>query len=266
MKTQTQNPINYLALITLIAGLLIASCKKDHTPTPTPVITSTSYLTKIKESVSGVSTELRYDANNRLSELILSDTIATGHMYLTYNSNSKVSKTVYSDNSFTNIITYTYDNNGLLIWERKSADTTYVKYIYDANNRPIKLNHYTHHVPDTISMDTISLYGYTEIIYGNGGNIAKETFYDVSPFSGVRFMYENEFDNHPNPLRILKPFNDWSEEVGSVLSNNNVTKKTFTASGNASITTYTYVYDANGYPTKATANDGAITEYEYINK
>ena len=107
------------------------------------------------------------------------------------------------------------------------------------------------------------LYGYKEIIYGNGNNIAKEVFYDVFPIAGVRFSYEYQYDNLTNPLQVLGAFIGSEEDGSSYFSKNNAMKKIFTTTSQSETTTYSYLYNADGYPTKATASDGKITEYEY---
>ena len=120
-------------------------------------------------------------------------------------------------------------------------------------------------------MVTLGIDAVIEFIFDANGNLTSETCYDHSPITSVRYKYQYEYDSKSNPLTNVTSKNNiemnmnmyGNESLAKWISKNNVTKQTFTFGSGSVVTTYTYVYDSNGYPTKQTDNKGKVTEYQY---
>jgi hypothetical protein len=157
---------------------------------------------------------------------------------------------------------YAYVNGKLSTSVEKSADANAV-YYYKTK--------YTHNTDGTISYDNYrgkiltgveEEYGATGKYTYSGGNLVK---LEVS-YYGNDYSYVYEYDSKNNPGKNILGLSLLMEDESS--SVNNVVKKTSMSGSGAnirtSITTYSYKYDANNYPTESlkTFQTGSSTSTE----
>ncbi|WP_343705810.1 hypothetical protein [Flavobacterium sp.] len=161
-------------------------------------------------------------------------------------------------------IVYGY-TNGLM--------TSYVEKYDDLYNHKTK---YTHNNDGTVSYEQFKVnietgieekYGQTGTLTFRDGNLIKAER-SSSNFTSVE-VYEYDAKNSP-----LKNIVGWNLLLDDESANNNITQRTYTSGSgdniHIDITTYTYKYDANGYPTERVTKfpngdsfETETVEYEY---
>jgi YD repeat-containing protein len=253
-------------LITLFFSImfLFLSCKKDS-PGSAPIapqpsaLSSIKYLSKMKGK--GYSYTLTYDMNNNLIRIGLYDTLKKVEIshYDIVNDNGKIVKMTNFDKNpqFTN--RYEYNSDGLEIkrtmgiWTSSSSnpvvvlDSFIVISYYNTNKQLIIENTYK-----KMPLDSSNLKQTNQVVSINGNIISSLNTY----YGKAGYTVQNEYDDKKNPFPTCFQYH----------SANNLTKETEAqcpTGCQATISTYTYVYDANGYPTKRTSNRGEVIEFEY---
>ena len=171
-------------------------------------------------------------------------------------------------------VAYTYDGEGNIITASESIGTGSIgtrSCTYNTNKNLAEETHttggilesrVTYHYNSTQQLISVD---YT-LFAGAGSSTSTSTYTYPTPVgrnpttitssSGSTTTYT--YDTKPNPLKVL---------FVSTQPDNNITKVTITAGGSATnITTYTYQYDNNGFPTARTGSNGETKAYTYFCK
>lgn len=243
-------------LITLWLCIALAACSKDDDNPPTEKQT---YLSKTITSSS--TTTYQYDQNNRA----ISSTVEFGSSPLsnysstyTYNSSGQLTEWLidYANSTDNTKLVYSYNGDGKI-----SETKTYV--VSGSTSTLYRTTTPGYATPGKISVMTLNegdLMPYKEYDYflDAKGNVTRQIQYSGlgSTLSTVEYL---GYDDKNSPGLSIPRTNVTSSP------NNFSTHKSTDASGTIT-TTYTFEYDADGYPTKRTSSSGVIITYEYIKK
>jgi hypothetical protein len=234
-----------LMLLT-VAAVLLAACKKSgntNAPAPTPQL---KYLTQeiMVQGTSTLTTNYTYDDKKRLS------TVKRGNSTTTYTYNGdnlfsveqittnganvirNVSETTYTDGKLQTLSLKTYSNGALRL-------ESLLNFVYNGD----KLTE--------AHTDNGYIYFY---YYDNNNNVVKMQYDSVT----VTRNYDNKKSRFANLPPALKSIG-YQINQPDFFSANNIITDNNTA---GDLTTYTYNYDADGYPTGATVVHNKFT---YLN-
>ena len=254
---------NILKKLTLLSlSILAFSCSKDDS----------NYVAKenrLLTETSEISTKTySYNSDNKLSKIIdLGDVDNYGSTQAItsfgYNSNGKMTlKTIeYSGNVTYGInYAYTYNSDGQITslsvnHASSNGSNSYISYSTFSYTNDSKITE-TLHTTDGEYNDIITLLVYNYSISFNLMDLS--TYINVSNTNpngqlSSSSLYSN-YDTKKTPYSSLNLLLDFS-----YASKNNAGKYD---SLNTSIT-YTYEYNADGYPTKKTASNNKVTTYTY---
>lgn len=244
----------------LFLSLTLISCSNDdsnYTPKENRLV---------KETSDKTTKTFSYDESNQLSKIIEIgeiDSFGTTQSVtnFTYDSSGKIASKIIdytgtNSFSFQYIYQYVGDQLSFCVVQRKIGNGSYfflLKNVYNYSE-PNKI----------IQMETRYDSEYNEVITKSILNFANENLVDVTVYTNVTDANPNGQLNNTNlysnydtkkspydglPLKLDFPYS----------SQNNVGKFD---SLNASIT-YTYKYNADGYPIKKTASNNAVITYTY---
>ncbi len=257
-------------------SLMFFSCEKEHNlfieNTDIPLISKvliggevyTEYSYNNANLVNEEKSKFRYARHtyNDINQLIASDFYWDMRIA---SSNSSVLEAamnredwVNPDNTKIDIShSLEYNSESQLIrksYIRPSSNTSdYQKFLYE-NDRIVRITGYSNN----------SISGYTDYIYDDNGNIARETDYTVSPagIAELTTTTEYEYDNMHNPYLSFKRLTT----PGVFTNPNNITKEIYTLNFDVDpsiekvqITENSYEYNDKGYPIKV----NGVTEYVY---
>ena len=241
-----------LWMLMVLCLLATGGCKKDSSPPEEP-------QTLLRKSItSSQTTTYEYDADNRAIkfEATFSNPVNNYTGFYTYNSAGQLAEVLYSGSGDDTKSVYFYNSSGQITKVENyivSAGVAALSSKWDAlYTTPGKISVY-----ETPNGGIPALY--VEYFLDAKGNIEKQLSYNVSGIL-VSTTENADFDNKPAPgLSVPK--------TGFARNVNNYQKVIVTpAGGSPSTGTYTYEYNSDGFPTKRTANSGAIITYEYIKK
>lgn len=234
----------YLFVASLLA---FTSCSKDDNNSSDP---ASSILVKKRIYVGndGVSTseDIIYNGNK-----IVSITGQDGSVFKYTYTGELITKTEESDTK--GVVDYTteysYASGKLVASIEKNKDTKFyykTKYTYNADGT---VSYEQFRV--TVATGAEEEYGATGKYTFKGGNLTKlEVFY-----YGSEMLHVYEYDTKNNPFKNVIGISLLLDDETAV---NNVVKETFTSGSGANIhtniTTYTYKYNANNYPTEKVAS------------
>lgn len=250
---------NILFIVCSLTVLLIACQKKDNNvPNKEQKILLARTNTTYTYDGSNMVTEYTYDANGRI-----------------------ISELEDKGTANEQLITYTYDSKGNIAAQKfPNRGSLKTEYTYDNQNRMISSQKYaTDGTKDENSTYTYYEDRIEETRTGKTGFVTKRictlapdkknlgifTLYDFR--GNVYVVQTNTYSNLKNPYRATAPFTFWNyinaieKEVVQEYDGTLVGTDTYT---------YSYVANANGYPTsrQETSNGilSATTTYEYIIK
>lgn len=250
---------------------------------------NTKLIKKVTATASdGTVTTQEYIYDDKiLTSVNLDDDGEVSTILVTYDGGGKISKLLAtSENSGTIVTTDTVLNygNGLLKGSTSSTNAAGIEL-----NKSASIYSYTgdklNKIQTVISQqDQSGNYtpfstNITDITFGGNNISAFKSTLTVAPLPGSPIQFPpiisqailSNYDANKNPFATLpKEFNIAQAEqmsgTASVtgLSLNNYGKATATANGSTIVVSYIYIYDANGYPTKATSSEGTL-QFEYVN-
>jgi YD repeat-containing protein len=245
--------------------VLITACKKnDGSDKSIPLVTAKhqKYLTRI------ISVTITPGPNG---------TTTTGNTYYIYD-NKKRLTTIKDDDNTT---TLTYDDNSNLYTVNSSSLTSQYRYttkfiyaagkvkqyvlsIYKSNELKTEVPHNYIYEGDRIAENHWEEY-YQKYTYDNNGNIIKIFNYGEPQYYQL-YTYDTKINKLINsPIKYPTA----GETGGEWVSLNNRLSQTTEGFGQNVLTTYTYNYDGEGYPTGAIMTSNAINAvtnkytYEY---
>ena len=256
-----------LTVIIVTLFMLITSCTKNDEEVQIPK-KSTYLLSKITYSASSNIT-FSCDENNRLMESnSIRDNASPSKTTFQYNSKGKISEALtivpLPGNSLPkNKIIYTYDAQDRLI-EKKTFSNSFSSpgvftisstenFIYLANTIQYKFTQANASFPTKIDNYDLDSNGNFSSIFSYK-NITQS-----SPYGILDWKKTVEYDSKNNPLSNIP-----DEYLFLEKTKNNQTKST-SAQLTPGVSTTTYEYNADGYPTKSTIGNSTTT-YEYIVK
>jgi YD repeat-containing protein len=244
-----------LLFVALAFTLAISSCKKSNDDVAEPA--HVNLLKKITYPADGLILNYTYDANNRMA---------------TYVRNSNASNPPVN-------IAFTYNTNGTMASNFDSESSRRTKYTYNADasvstKKAFSVSGVTETLNDT--------YTYT---YATGA--AMENYVQASTGNGFRQEYRYDANGNLTEVKAYNttPANPAGTYSGVVTYNNYDSKSNYNSSAPAAFyfpssvknnvgavvypfgtTTYTYEYNADGYPTKRFENGtlGATFEYQRL--
>jgi YD repeat-containing protein len=247
--------------------VLVGACKKnDDSDKSVALVTANpkKYLTRI------ISVTITPGSNG-------TTTISTGNTYYIYDSKKRLT-TIKDDDNTT---TLTYDDNGNLYTVNSSSLTSRYRYItkfiyaggkvkqyvlstYKSNELKTEVPHSYIYDGDRIAETHWEEY-YQKYTYDNNGNIVK-----VFNYGDPQYYHVYTYDTKINKL-INSPikYPTAGDTGGEWVSFNNRISQTTEGLGQNVLTTYTYNYDDEGYPTGAVTTSNAINAvnnkytYEY---
>lgn len=244
----------HLLLIALFF-ILAVGCKKDKGPQPV--------ITLLAQSVtSSETTTYTYDENNKVTGYVV-ENIVPDYNYtavFTYNSSGQLTEVRYNPaNSIEDTKdVYSYNASGQL----STIESYYVTNVYSSIYAKYEADYGTAgkvSVYKFSSAGTGTAYLNTEYILDSKGNVVQQLTYNIS--GNVIVTTENSLFDNKKAAGASLP------QTGFVQNVNNYGKVTVTATGGMpGVTTYSYEYDADGFPTKRTASTGSVIRYEYLKK
>ena len=253
------NPIKSL-LIYLSLGLCLTACEEDNTdpdnPDPDNPAQAGCQLTKVMEEGDDEYGEVAYNAQGYSTKLITKEpgSNATDEYTLfTYNTNNQLVKMENYDDGLLDddYATFEYTDNLLTTINNYDGSTlesvTTLKYVTDKR------------VIEYSSDEEGDAYK-TTYTYDSKGNVTKEEYFNSNALTSS-ITYENYDDKH-TPYSVLKGV---PNVITGNLSQNNAGKMTYSYDSDgdgviqpgesSDVTTYTYEYNSDGYPTKITETD-----------
>ncbi|MBK0403200.1 hypothetical protein I5M27_09400 [Adhaeribacter sp. BT258] len=253
---------NFLALA--LSALVLFSCGKDDDKTATPnnpnnpgnPSNQKCRITNAMED-DGDETIFEYDSQRRLIKQSYKDNGVLDTYYDTYEYNAAgyISKSIeWEGTKMEEYSLYTYNNDGRLT-KRESFYNNgtsvvlddIITYEYDSNKRLIKKNYY-----GDASLSVIE--EYSTYSYPSANTAREMSYYDRDGDGTVEHASTADytFDDKKSPQLLLGvAFDD------EFISEHNVTREVYTdpsGTGTPSIYTYSYEYNAEGFPTKITVN------------
>lgn len=246
----------YAAILVLIA---FGGCQESDTPTLAEL---KCYLVKTNSSkpVYDVVVETTYSLNkeNKVENRTTMGTVGATPIHTTsetfeYSPDGKIYKVSGSGSDYYYI--YSYNSLGQLVrWSHLEHNvlTFRADVSYNSNGQLIREEYLE------LRSDVLSNAGHREYSYSSPTslNAAKASLFDQA--NTLHFTYEYEYDENPTPLTNMD-VNRLSSNVPSV---NNITKSTYkqiTGSPSVMITTYSYQYGSDGFPTQT-----IITTPDYV--
>jgi hypothetical protein len=192
-----------------------------------------------------VYTEYIYDSNNLLNEInYYADSILNTRTIVAMNANNTVNQASMYMIDF-DTFTYTFE--------------------YDSKQQLTKINYYQGEL-----VIAEKLRSYVVFNYNTQGDVIEEWNYDYNNNLNAKYIYEYDTKLSPSYLHNLK----WtfllsslylSENVGDVLSYNNLVKQTQTIPEPTMTRSFTYYYNDDGYPTRA-SNGFSVITFQYLLK
>jgi hypothetical protein len=263
-------------LILAMSTLVLFSCSKDDDSTstnpndpgnPNNPANQKCRVTNASEDGGDEESIYEYDSQRRLTKVIYKENGQLESYFETfeYNNEGYISKSVEWDGStMDGYDLYTYNGDGRLTKRESFYDngSGIVKqsintYEYDGNKRLIRKNRYNASAPTVI--ESYELYTYPS------GNTARQTSYYDNDSDGTPDLdstTDYTFDDKNSPQLLLGVAYD--DEY--VSEHNTLTEVYTRAGGTGTPDTYTfsYEYNAQGFPTKMTADYGG-TSPEIVN-
>lgn len=253
--------ITKLKVLLVLLAFGAASCGEEN---PDDLVTpvdpqSGCRLTELREQGDDEVTKVEYNAQGNISKVTETGRGDTDIIAYTYDANNRLIKVEQTNDSDNDYSAYEYTNG--LVSAIKEYDggvlESTITLKYDANKRLIEL---TEDLDDDIYKVTFE--------YDNKGNVTKsEAFFDN--MLSRRRVFEN-YDDKKTPLSAVPGL----VEPSAMASKNNPGKETvqyFTdQDGNGQVdaqpydsrvTTYTYEYNSNGFPTKITQSEAGGRSY-----
>jgi YD repeat-containing protein len=254
---------NFLALA--LSALVLFSCsKEDDKPTtpndPTNPGSQKCIITSAIETESSGTYEILFDYNGQRQITKASykedGVLETSTDVFEYNSGGRISKITEMDGTTVDgFTTYTYNSDGLLIRrESHYSNTTGGQptlqtirtYEYDNNKKLVRFNSYDGATPTVVE-------GYSTYTYPSSNTATEKSFYSQSSGGTPTLTSTTNytFDDKKSPQQILGVF--WEDEF---VSEHNITREEYISAsgGTPDVSTYTYEYNAEGFPTKMTSN------------
>lgn len=242
-------------LLIALFFILAIGCKKDKGPQP--------IITLLAQSItSSETTTYSYDENNRVTGYVVENVVPSYNYTaaFTYNSSGQLTEVRYNPaNSIEDTKdVYSYNASGQL----STIESYHVTNVYASMFAKYEADYSTAgkvRVYKFSSAGTGTAYLDTDYILDSKGNVVQQLSYNIS--GNVIVTTENsEFDNKKAAAASLP-------QTGFVKNVNNYGKVTVTATGGTpSVTTYSYEYEADGFPAKRTASTGSVIRYAYLKK
>lgn len=267
------NKFSYKNLLVLaLSSVVLFSCSKDDDKSANPnnpdnpnnPSAQKCRITNENENNGEEESIYEYDNQRRLVKQLYKESGQLETYYDTYEYNNAgyVSKSIEWDGTTQEgYDLYTYNSDGRLTRRESYYDNgtglvldVIRTYEYDSNKRLIRKNYYEASAPTVI--DEYSIYSYPS------ATTARETnYYDMNGDGTLELNSTTDytFDDKKSPQLLLGIAYD-----DEFISEHNTTKEvhTYPNGQNPSRTyTYTYEYNAQGFPTKSTGNDGISTPW-----
>jgi hypothetical protein len=231
-------------LLLLTLAISISGCKKDDEENidENDGNVNGMYIETIKQG-NDVLLRFSYDANHRLIKTNIYYNGSELEITYTYTGNNLTGEIAKSGNTLVHQYTYQYDNSGNL----SRCDLTvpsgqvYWEYTYNNDNKIIESIQYHNGQPANKRT-----YFYT----GNNMTEAVE-YYRFGSIWEEQHRVVMEYDNKDNPMFLHHlPFSEVMDEFADFISPNNQTHVTEYDQWGAveSDITYSYTYNAQGYP------------------
>lgn len=238
--------------VVVLLSAIFLSCGKRDNPDPA----RQTLLERI--STNSQTTTYTYDDNNRAIrfDAVFTNPVSNYSGFYTYNNSGQLTEVLYETSGDDIKSLYFYNGSGQITKIETYLISGGVE-TFDAQSAAI----YT--TPGKISVyetpGGAAPYLYVEYFLDAKGNIERQLTYNPAGSLLVTTVNSDFDDKHAPALSVPK--------TGFVRNVNNYGTVTVTPAGSsASIGTYTYEYNSDGYPTKRTTNTGSITTYEYIKK
>ena len=262
-----------LLFVSAIVFIFASACKKssdDKTPTG-----NTELLTQIVYTNSGGTTKtttLKYDSQNRLIEY-LDNSSAPSDNKISYDSNNRITDYYETSTYFLQGSQIANTNNQHTTYNYNTANTIVanITYYTNANSPASTTETFTLNAQGQVIRNDFGTNNYAIYTYDGAGNVLTES--DYSNGTKLRYAFSYGYDQQKS---------SYSSQKGNIYTlvlpariNNPVMQTMVNASTTPSVTTTTtstYLYDANGYPTKetrvtTTPGSAAITDvytFSYI--
>jgi hypothetical protein len=237
-------------------AISISGCKKDdENIDESDGNVNGMYIKTIKQG-NDVLLRFSYDANHRLIKTNIYYNGSELETTYTYTGNNLTGEIAKSGNTLVHQYTYQYDNSGNL----SRCDLTvpsgqaYWLYDYDNNDRITQSTQYINGHP-----------GIKKVYTYTGNNLTEAIEYDrlgsVSVWE-MQHRVEMEYDNKNNPNAVHNlPFSEVMYEFANFVSPNNLTHVIeYNSDGSIeSEISYSYTYNAQGYPSVVEQTEGGST-------
>ncbi|MCK7588954.1 hypothetical protein M0G43_00050 [Subsaxibacter sp. CAU 1640] len=248
-----------LKYILIVASwlVLLTSCSKDDDGGNQPLQTLLSKRITSTETIS-----YTYDNNNRATGYSTENISPENNFIVTYNyhSSGQLAEVIYNPaNSIEDTkVVYSYNNNNQI----SRIETSYVS---GSLSSPVSKYEADYSTPGKVSVFRYTMAGTgtpylnTEYYLDANGNVESQLSYSASGLLIVTTENSNYDDKKIASASL--PDEDFVRPI------NNYGTVTVTATGSApSVSTFTYEYNDDGYPTKRTSNTGSMVTYEYIKR
>jgi hypothetical protein len=256
---------NFLPLI-LLAFTFFSCSNDDDNAKVTPVTTAAKGCILLEWNDQNGSnfnqTIFNYNSQNRIVNLKpkTNGVPDSASFTVDYNAAGQISRYTYWHGTTQKTYEqYTYNSDNLLTKKETFSHNAvavipvYIyTYVYDANKKLIKRNVYAATAPTV-------LISYIDYTYPTSNTALAQGYYDEDG-NGTLDHTSNEeytFDNKKSVQQLIGVI--WDDEF---ISPNNATKQVYTSIGSTPFTatyTFTYDYNAEGYPTKITGSNGTST-------
>lgn len=244
-------------LATTLLLIWFASCSSDDNGDGQPLQTLLSKRITSTETIS-----YTYDNNNRATGYT-TENIGPENNYTAtymYNSSGQLVEVIYNPaNSIEDTkVVYSYNNNGQI----STIETSYVS---GSLSSPVSKYEADYSTVGKVSVYTFTMAGTgtpylsTEYYLDVNGNIESQLSYGASGLLIV--TTENSGYDDKKTASASLPDEDFVRNV-----NNYGTVTVTPTGGTPSVSTFTYEYNDDGYPTKRTSNAGSVVTYEYIKR
>lgn len=236
--------VNVNTLLMLCSGLIFECSEKDPAP-PLCYLTATNFVSPLSTS----ALELVYDDQHRVVKVTQTASGVIRVSMYTYDADSKLIGINHDDG---NLSTFAYDSKGRMVvstfYSQATTLTTIgsMTWTYSATNQPIM------RVSELV--DCAACGSTVYFTYPNSTTLNYTTV-SIVPVNGETITSSYEYDNHPNPLRVMLHAVAWTD--------NNVTKITFTNNTGVETWVTSYTYNEKGYPITSVSTDGGSQTYIY---
>ncbi|MBF4519190.1 hypothetical protein IRZ71_22795 [Flavobacterium sp. ANB] len=247
-------------------ALLLTSCSSDdNNDDATASIKPSKIAYSYASSDSDYSLDIKYDGNK-----LISQTTDDGEVYkFTYTGDVITKVEFFNTNKQLQYTTeYVYTGGKLTSLTEKSNNEVLKKAVSTYSKTK-----YTYNADGTITAQRF--YVYQDGTEQEQGSVIKITIKDsnyskaeTSYNSNLQYTTTYEYDSKNNPFKNITGFNlliDWQTDA----SRNNVTKQTKVrpesqgkTSADTQVSTYSYIYDSNNFPTeqKSFNGEGTLTQ------